>query len=79
MSFATKIKEELALNDSLSVKDELSALFKINGNLTISSNKYIGPAICILGNSMVSSFPFMCSILFSGICATKLGGVICAP
>lgn len=41
MSFATKIKEELALNDSLSVKDELSALFKINGNLTISSNKYI--------------------------------------
>ncbi len=36
MSFASKVKDELALKDADYEKDELSAIFKTSGNITIS-------------------------------------------
>ena len=39
MSFASEVKDELALKDSEYPKDELSALFKTSGNITISNGK----------------------------------------
>ena len=39
MSFASSVKEELALKDAEYEKDELSALFKTSGNITISNGK----------------------------------------
>ncbi len=39
MSFASKVKDELALKDAEYEKDELSAIFKTSGNITISSGK----------------------------------------
>lgn len=39
MSFASNVKEELALKDAEYEKDELSALFKTAGNITISNGK----------------------------------------
>ena len=37
MSFASEVKDELALKESEYPKDELSALFKTSGNITISN------------------------------------------
>lgn len=39
MSFASSVKDELALKDAEYEKDELSALFKTAGNITISNGK----------------------------------------
>ena len=39
MSFASEVKDELALKESDYPKDELSALFKTLGNITISNGK----------------------------------------
>ena len=39
MSFASLVKEELALKDAEYEKDELSALFKTSGNISISNGK----------------------------------------
>lgn len=41
MSFASEIKDELARNSSPYVKDELAALFKINGNITITDHQVV--------------------------------------
>ncbi|MBQ8206148.1 MAG: DNA-binding protein WhiA [Bacilli bacterium] len=39
MSFASEVKDELALKESEYPKDELSALFKTSGNITISNGR----------------------------------------
>ena len=40
MSFASELKDELALNDVEIEKDRLSALFKVSGNLSLSNGKW---------------------------------------
>ena len=39
MSFASMVKDELALNEAEYERDELTALFKTAGNITISNKK----------------------------------------
>ena len=39
MSFASMVKDELALKNAIYEKDELSALFKTSGNISISNGK----------------------------------------